>query len=89
MMNLTCHNYHHTIDTTYLYWGFCKKSWVLFRHPPALLLSPSPCTQEPKSWDSFQVLLNENSDVLIRRQIDISENWVRELSNGILNVKKN
>ena len=48
----------------------------------------SPNLQDPKSIVSFQVLDNENTEVLISRQIDISVKWSKKSSNGILSSKE-
>ena len=69
-----------------LYCGFCKKVSLWFRHPPALLVfMPSPLIQHPNCWASFQVLENENTDVLINLQMDNSVKLDKKSSNGIQN----
>lgn len=75
--NVLCH--------WYLYWGFCRKVSIWLRQPPARFRAPSPLTQDPNIWDSFQVLAKEKTEVLISLQMDISVKWVRKSSNGILN----
>ena len=77
-----------SFDCLYLYWGFCKNDSPWLRQPPALLLFFSPFIQDPNSWDSFQVLAKENTDVLISLHIDNSVKLLKKSSNGILDTTK-
>ena len=66
----------------YLYCGFLRNESLLFMHPPAL--ANGAVCQWPTICSSFQVLLKENTEVLMIRQIDISVNWCKKSSKGIL-----
>ena len=81
-----------TASTSNLNCGLFKNVSLWFKHPPArcgmnVLPSsgfPRPIFHDPYSWHSFQVLEKEKTDVLINRQMDISVNWTRKSSKGIL-----
>ena len=84
----------------YLYWGLLRNVSGWFKQPPALFARSeigestslsvfevevfAVVAHDPNSWVSFHVFDNENIDVLINRQTDISLKCAKKSSNGIL-----
>ena len=84
----------------YLYWGLLRNVSGWFKQPPALFARSeigesaslsvfeaevfAVVAHDPNSWVSFHVFDNENIDVLISRQTDISLKCAKKSSNGIL-----